>query len=410
MSQIFFAGAEKVETLRKLVELGVTHVLFSYYYIGQRGQLDLLFDLLDEYPQTRVFLDSGAFTFRMVNYSGKKQKRNPQEYFLDYRDFLRQHGHRFLYAVELDIDGTLGVSDDDITGWREDLAALGTVPIIPVWHENRGRAAWDDLCKDARYPHIGLGSFSLNMHQRTQYVNRAHGFGKTVHGFAETKILTTLKYIKYDTIDSTSWMAGSQYGMTYIFKGNRWIALEKHHKKDRRKYLRYFESIGCNPARILADNSDEVDKANIIAWRNLSQRFVVMHRSHVDEGILVRRRDGTIAYARERAVRTVPAKNEREPIRIIRPSAVSARQSISQVHGIDTEGQHRIGRELVEHTLPLQGIAPRRSLDEARQLVEGAPRLLRTFGLAGVIGLNEDARLEEVDGEGVSEEVGSSDI
>ena len=101
----------------------------------------------------------------------------------------------------------------------------------------------------------------------------AQKYKKPVHGFAMTKFQTTLKLVPYDSVDSSSWVMGQKYGLTYIFMGNRWKVLTGDDKKYRRRYRQYFKSIGVNWELIEADNVDELRKSNVIAWRNLSARY-----------------------------------------------------------------------------------------------------------------------------------------
>ncbi len=300
MAKIFLAGSENTTHLQALLENGATNVLFSYFYIAKRGQMYQLFSLLERYPHVKVFLDSGAFSFRVgTTRFTTGHQQSPAAYFDGYLRFVREHGHRFEFAAEFDVDEyDDSCSEEQLEEWRSQLCELGTTNIVPVWHPNRGYPEWERYCTDNRYTHLGFGTGGLPIEHgiQSRLINRAHYHKKTVHGFAQTKILTTLKYVKFDTIDSTSWKMGERYGQTFIFWRNRWEVLAKHEKEQRRMFKRYFKAIGCDWRLILKDDIEEVRKANIIAWENLSKRLQVIHRSHVGLSTLIKSRDGEINY------------------------------------------------------------------------------------------------------------------
>ena len=65
MARIFFAGAENSTHLEALLTNGATNILFSFFYLNRRGQMQKALELLDEARvRPKLFLDSGAFSFR----------------------------------------------------------------------------------------------------------------------------------------------------------------------------------------------------------------------------------------------------------------------------------------------------------------------------------------------------------
>lgn len=71
--------------------------------------------------------------------------------------------------------------------------------------------------------------------------------------------------------NSSSWNLGQKIGATFIFRNNRFQRIDD--KTQRKKFKSYFRNIGCDPAKVVGDDLYEVRKANILAWRALSDRM-----------------------------------------------------------------------------------------------------------------------------------------
>lgn len=270
---VFLAGGE-VETLtRALVDNGVRWILLSYYYILAFGKEAWVSKLQDENPQITWFLDSGAFTYANQIAAGKKLP-NPQKYVRGFFDYVQETGHRWSRIAEPDLDGIdgLDVADEQVEEWLEEmLTRFPDYPVMPTYHGWRGPAKWTSYCQDPRIKCLAIGRGTRDIGIQRKLVLEARTAGKPVHGFAMTKFNTTLKTVPYDSVDSTSVWMGQKYGSIYIFMHNKWRVLVE--KPDRRKFRKYFTSIGCNPDLIEKDDVAEVRRANVIAWRNLSERF-----------------------------------------------------------------------------------------------------------------------------------------
>lgn len=282
MARLYLAGAEPIELLRTVLDNGGTSVLLSFYYLQQRGALPKIFAALKSRPDVRVFLDSGSVTF------AKKDHGDPQPYWRAYYELLKEHGHRFEYASEFDIDGyawklkgaTRRVDADQIEAWRDDLAELQTVPIVPVWRESRGMAAWDALLQDARFPHLAFGSDAdISRGVLARLITQAHTWNKTVHGFGQGYV-DDLRLLHFDTVSVSTWLMGQKYGDAFIFEGGhlqRIYQTSKKAKGELKRRKRYFERIGVDPAKILAGDRMELNKANALAWLALSKRLELAH-------------------------------------------------------------------------------------------------------------------------------------
>lgn len=283
---IFLAGGEIEKLTRSLLDNGIKHLLYSYYYILRFSKEGFVDRMKQEYPDVKWFLDSGAFTYASVVASGGNRKLPPPERYKElYFDYVRDFGRGFYRIAELDVDnvptadGTVLVEYEQVKEWLEELlVTFPDYPVMPTYHGWRPREDWTAWCNDPRIRCMAIGRGTQGLGRQRMLVMEAQEAKKPVHGFAMTKFQSTLKLIPYDSVDSSSWVMGQKYGLTYVFMGNRWKVLTGDEKRYRRRYRQYFQSIGVNYELIEADNVDELRKSNVIAWRNLSARYSEMKK------------------------------------------------------------------------------------------------------------------------------------
>ncbi len=218
----------------------------------------------------RFMLDSGAFTYRQKVEAGWDE--DPDKYFDSYFNFCDRHHELFDVIAEFDIDGlTDEVTVQTVDGWTERmLARPWRQKVMPVYHGNRGPYWLRDWLLDTRSPLVGMGS---ELKIVGPVIAQAHHFGKFIHGFAQTRINTDLKFTPYDSVDSSSWLRGDRFGNTFIFRNNRFITLDHHHKKDRAIYRTHFEALGLEWAKMRKDDLHSVRCSSIMAWRDLATSF-----------------------------------------------------------------------------------------------------------------------------------------
>lgn len=179
---------------------------FAYFDEWQKKQL----------KTTKMFLlDSGAFTF--MNGQGGAQV-DFGAYLQKYIKFINDNDIKYFF--ELDIDAIVGY--DKVKEYRRILERKTGKKCIPVWHKSRGL---DDFIQTAKaYDYMAIGGIAAKNIKRTQYkyfetlLNIAHYHGCKVHGLGFTNTELLHKY-KFDSVDSTSWLSGSRFGMIYKFNG-----------------------------------------------------------------------------------------------------------------------------------------------------------------------------------------------
>jgi len=175
---------------RILKENNAENVLSTYYYLRHKSDKKVE-EILSSFPY--CFLDSGAFSFREYmkaeGLSTKEMDHELQIYLKQYREFLKEYGHRFYVVAELDVGDMY-----EKTKNREKLLELGLKNILPVVHRRDTRAYIEFLAK--RYPYIALGSvpgFSFN--ELCRYVDTrlriAAKYGTRVHGLMASPCKTS---------------------------------------------------------------------------------------------------------------------------------------------------------------------------------------------------------------------------
>ena len=54
------------------------------------------------------------------------------------------------------------------------------------------------------------------------FIDQAHSAGTCIHGLGFTNT-TLLPFLKFDSVDSTTWLSGSRFGQIYFFNGKQMV-------------------------------------------------------------------------------------------------------------------------------------------------------------------------------------------
>lgn len=282
MSTLFWAGSENSQLTAALLRNGVTKLLYSFAWIQDMRRETFIAKMKQENPYLQLILDSGAFTYSQKALDGTMPP--PKLFFRRYKKYLREFGHLWDRVMELDVDSQdneLGVSVDQVDKWREEL--LDEFPhlnITPVYHSWRGTEAWQTYLDDPRIKTLAIGRSAPYAGQMRAYVDAAHRVGKTVHGLAITKYNTTLKWIPFDSCDSSSWTTGQRFGNFFIFQGGKLLNLtiQNRGKQRAKQYRTYMEARGCDPDKIINGDRKELLECNIRTWVLVSKRLELMRK------------------------------------------------------------------------------------------------------------------------------------
>ena len=105
---------------------------------------------------------------------------------------------------------------------------------IPVWHKSRGKEEFLKMCEEYSYVAIG-GIVSKEIRSAAYkyfpwFINEAHKREAKIHALGFTNLKGIEKY-HFDSVDSTSWTAGSRFGKIYKFNGKTMIPYPKQKGK-----------------------------------------------------------------------------------------------------------------------------------------------------------------------------------
>lgn len=184
-------------------------ILESFYYLRENNTYPNLIPLFGSF-----LLDSGAFSFLQDNNKGNIDW---DAYIVEYANFINKYDIKLFF--ELDIDSIVGLKE--VERLRTKLELLTGKKPIPVWHKNRGKDYFVEMCKN--YPYVALGGVVIKEIPIDKYekafpwfIKTAHKYGCKIHGLGYTRIKNLHKY-HFDSVDSTAWLYGNRGGYLYKF-------------------------------------------------------------------------------------------------------------------------------------------------------------------------------------------------
>jgi len=234
-----------------------------------------------------VFVHSGAHSFfveeGMVSFRERKESLDsPNEWFRDYLQFVLENHELADAFTEFDVDVLVGI--EQVLEWRKQAIAAGCPreKFIPVFHSTIGNNAltmFEEWCQE--FPYVATeggggqtSAISDGIGGQRKLLEIAKKHGARLHSFAMTGT-EALRRIPYFSVDSTSWLAGSMYGVTCILKGNRLASVQQKDSQRRqvlrKQVLHLLEQRGVDiPTDIqggyLADEGKAVDWVHAAMW------------------------------------------------------------------------------------------------------------------------------------------------
>lgn len=208
---VYIAGIKAiVYNKRKPVDTSIikdAYLLSSYWELRGNSKNDFIHECKGH------ILDSGAFT-AINDKTGRYNNFDWDNYCKNYIKFIKDHNQKLFF--ELDIDCVIGLNKVEYYRMMiED--AIGIAP-IPVWHSNRGVEYWDMICE--KYPYIAIPTTKANEDGirirktpeiLTHFIKTAHKYNTKIHGLGYTS-MSGLPFLKFDSVDSTSWLSGGKFG------------------------------------------------------------------------------------------------------------------------------------------------------------------------------------------------------
>jgi hypothetical protein len=268
--ELYFAGAE-VPTWRKLL-LGesVPHVAVNFLHLQARtGKRPWLLSTHFS-PEQEVFVLSGASATERRKWSLVEH----EQYLADYLQFVQDNLDRLSFFTEYDPE-VLGL--DWVLRQRQVWEGLADDKFVPVWHEVWGAPLLRTMVET--FPNLGVPPVS----SRTQNVLSSlvrrtklnlHGLSFS-HPYDEPGGL-------YSTLVSSSWISPTRFGETVVWDNNRLRRYSAEDKEQARlRHRAQFVAAGFDAEAILADESNEVSRYTIWAWRQMEQSMAGPDRRRV---------------------------------------------------------------------------------------------------------------------------------
>jgi len=261
-TKLCFAGVENKKIRDGLYRIGARNIVLSYYYLKSwlsRSTVQEIGEDLGRFDY--VVLESGVSALKKKNKSIEEIEKYCNDY---YSDLVKIH-HMFALCIEAD-----AFEEKKLASIRKKCFENGIKNIVPIYtggdvsHLLRNR--WFEC-----YPCIALDVESKNFididlrNNIDTFFSFARSHGVLVHGRTISEQNNILGY-PFFSIDSTSWLSGSKYGLTLIFQKGRIKFFSKNQKDVRKRFKSRFESAGLSWRSINADSKNEIDLMNALAW------------------------------------------------------------------------------------------------------------------------------------------------
>lgn len=165
--------------------------------------------------QSRHILDSGAFSF-----FGNKRVVDWDSYVDKYAEFIEETNQRLFFEMDIDVVAGLKRAEQ----LRARIESKTGRQTIPVWRPSRGVQYWRDMVKEYDYVAISAsGKFDSAWVKKKEsnsvllkLIGIAHEQQAKVHGLGFTPV-ERLQQLPWDSVDSTTWLVGGQYGNVCVF-------------------------------------------------------------------------------------------------------------------------------------------------------------------------------------------------
>jgi|TARA_R100000084_G_scaffold38927_2_gene15702 hypothetical protein len=205
--KVFLAGSGWEKRLWMKDNFYKFYRLHTFYHIAEHEA-----KVINKYDD--FLLDSGAFSF----FGGKVV--NWDEYLTDYINFINKYDVKLFF--ELDLYRLIGIKETEKL--RARLEKETNKQSIPVFHKMLGIDYYKMLCKNYNYIAIGAsGMYDTDWTRKDpkkllKMLLFAKKLNTKVHGLGYTKI-PMLDKMPFYSVDSTSWLAGSRFGVLHFFNG-----------------------------------------------------------------------------------------------------------------------------------------------------------------------------------------------
>lgn len=226
-------GASRIALEEIIKEKKMKYNLMSYYYIREKNNRE--FSCLIRDNSEEILIDSGAHSFQ------KGKKVDWVSYTNEYAEFIKKFDKPNVVGYfEMDVDNIIGY--DKVLELRKILESVSN-KIIPVWHKNRGIEEYKKMCQNYAGKIIAITGFKnedIKDEQYLMFLKYAKQYNCKVHclGMTRKKVLDK---VPFDYVDSSTWLAQTNYGNVFFGKGK--FAKAKGNKKQAQYKYNYLQGI-----------------------------------------------------------------------------------------------------------------------------------------------------------------------
>lgn len=288
----FLSAIESRQHYEACLQSGAKHVLTSYFQFYTKDK-DFVRRRKQKNPDMNFLCDSGAHTVisdygKFANWSLK----DFEKYVVEYCEWLSKNREYLFAAVEFDIDYTLNMlfgggeastfGTSVVEGWQKKyfapLESKG-LPIIYVWHKERGLQGWEEMC--SKHSYVGLPGEMSSDTDFNKYITVARRYTTRIHGFGCSKQADFRDWPWYSQ-DSTTWKSAEMYGTLIHWDKQKQILIFDPVKANRGKYRRSFEEHGLDAEGIIQDkNYKEVTKYALISMTAMEHFYARKYADRV---------------------------------------------------------------------------------------------------------------------------------
>lgn len=277
---VILAGAEGSYFRKLMISMGAKACLLSYYYLrlklkdGQETMQDILNDLKEF---DFVYLDSGGHTLRLAVEEGKLNI-SLLDFVKEYYAFCREYRHYFTVfgAVDAYVQDT-EFDFDTMVEWYFK-APTERIHVAPTLLVEMSLSAWRKVGVYQQFDYVAYNVAArankfrgeMRQHLLTAQRNKVR-----THGYAMTK-QEDFRALNFSSVDSLTWLGGQKYGSTYVFRAGKMRTYGLDYKlKIRRRLVNVCRKYNIDFAEVMKDNYKEVNKLNLVAWKELDEYYRV---------------------------------------------------------------------------------------------------------------------------------------
>ena len=263
--RIYLAGAENPTWRKLLVDAGAKHATMSLTSLRRRLPRNKPYDLAERFPDSvGVGLEPGDLLRRELD------DDDLDGWLKAYARVVTDNANRLDYVVEIDAwrDYT---RREDARERLNDILPKET-PLYVVWRPQDGLNRLEELA--IGWMAVALPPAALEEHTIQRVVRGLATAGVQVHALGSTKV-DELIGLPLASASSTSWTTPARYGDTIVWDGHRLHRYPADMKdRSRRRHRTDIERAGFDPAKVEADDHDEVLKLAIWSFQQLEATVV----------------------------------------------------------------------------------------------------------------------------------------